>query len=257
MAKQKKDSSWEPVSGWYNDIVGEKGHYYHEHVIFPRLIPLLDFTNDGKEALLDLACGQGVFSRRLPQNLPYQGVDASKSLVAQAKKMDKNRCHHFSVADLTKPLDLEKKDFSHATILLALQNISDPLQVMKNASCHLKQGGRFFLVLNHPCFRIPRQTSWQVDEERKIQYRRVDRYMSDLTIPIQAHPSEGARSALTYSYHRSLSTYTRCLYEAGFATLKIHEWCSDKQSTGSKARMENRAREEIPLFLAIEAIKYR
>jgi ubiquinone/menaquinone biosynthesis C-methylase UbiE len=255
MKKKQNDSSWEGVSSWYNDIVGSKGHYYHEHVIFPKLLPLLKLQNNGKESLLDLACGQGVLSRRLPKEIPYTGVDASTSLISLAKKMDKNPKHIFCVADLAKPLALTQKEYTHATILLALQNIADPLQVIKNGSEHLCRGGRFYIVINHPCFRIPRQTSWQVDEERKIQYRRVDRYMSPLSIPIQAHPSQGVRSKETLSFHRSLSTYTAYLKEAGLLIEMIDEWCSDKTSSGSKAKMENRAREEIPLFLAIVAKK--
>jgi len=35
----------------------------------------------------------------------------------------------------------------------------------------------------------------------------------------------------------------------------MEEWISDKKSTGAKARMENRSREEFPLFLALLAQK--
>ena len=255
MTQKKKDSSWEPVSGWYNNIVGEKGHYYHEHVIFPKLLPLLALQADASHSLLDLACGQGVFSRQLPKEFTYFGVDAAPSLIAQAQKTDRNPHHHFSVADLTKKLSLKKKDFTHATILLALQNIEDSLRVMQNAADHLVSGGQFFIVLNHPCFRIPRQSSWQVDEAKKIQYRRVDRYMSSLSIPILAHPSQGDKSTGTLSYHRSLSTYSQQLKEAGFVICEIQEWCSDKKSEGGRAKMENRSRDEIPLFLTIVAQK--
>jgi len=45
------------------------------------------------------------------------------------------------------------------------------------------------------------------------------------------------------------------LKEAGFVIEMLDEWCSDKQSTGSKAKMENRSRDEIPMFLAIVAKK--
>jgi len=34
---------------------------------------------------------------------------------------------------------------------------------------------------------------------------------------------------------------------------KIEEWASDKDSVGKAAKMENRARAEIPLFMAIQA----
>src|SRR5262249_49920639 len=106
-------------------------------------------------------------------------------------------------------------------------------------------------VLNHPCFRIPRQSSWQVDSEKKIQYRRLDRYLSPMQIPINAHPSKGERSATTLSFHHPLSAYSQWLRDAGFVISCMEEWCSDKVSTGSAAKMENRSRAEFPLFLTL------
>lgn len=255
MAKKRENSSWEPVSDWYNKVVGKTGHYYHEHVILPKLAKIFSEQKTPSFSLLDLACGQGILSRNIPKEAHYQGVDAAASLIQSAKKMSKNKNHAFMVADLTKPLNLDKKDFDIGMILLALQNIPDAEQVMKTAAAHLKKGARFVIVLNHPCFRIPRQTSWQVDEPKKIQYRRIDRYMSPLTIPIQAHPSQGNTSSETFSYHRNLTDYSQMLKGSGFAIEYLDEWCSDKQSTGSKAKMENRSRDEIPLFLAIIARK--
>jgi len=248
-----KNSSWESVSSWYDKLVGSKGHYYHEKVILPKLHNL--FSVYRPSALLDLACGQGILSRILPDEVTYTGVDASHSLLQAAKKHSRNKKHTFYQQDLTQPLDLQKKDFDVATILLALQNIPDPLAVMKSAWAHLKPNSRFVLVLNHPCFRIPRQTSWMVDEEKKIQYRRVDRYLTPLTIPIQAHPSQGEKSVQTFSYHYSLSAISSMLQKAGFVIELMEEWCCDRQSTGPKGKMENRSRNEIPMFLAIVAMK--
>ncbi len=253
MTKNKENSSWEPVSEWYNKVVGATGHYYHENVILPKLSKILSEANPS--SLLDLACGQGILSRNIPDRIEYMGVDAAASLIGSAKKLCKNKKHQFMVADLTKPLNIVKKDFDACCIILALQNIPDAKQVLKTAAGHLKTGGTLVIILNHPCFRIPRQTAWQIDEPKKIQYRRVDLYMSPLTIPIQAHPSQGTSSAQTWSYHYNISDYTKMLKGTGFTIDSMDEWCSDKQSTGSKAKMENRCRDEIPMFLAIIAKK--
>jgi hypothetical protein len=111
------------------------------------------------------------------------------------------------------------------------------------------------IVLNHPCFRIPRQSSWKVDLENNTQFRRIDRYMSPMKIPIQAHPSKGASSASTLSFHYPLSAYIQWLNACGFVLESMEEWCSDKTSIGKNAKMENRCREEFPLFLALKAKK--
>lgn len=247
-------SSWQPVHQWYNDLVGEKGHYYHQHLILPRVIELLKMK-DG-DALLDLACGQGVLSRSLPTDVEYVGVDAARSLIEAAQKQVENPKHHFVVGDLMKPaLSTTKSDFTHASIILALQNIKDPKRVFQHAAEHLRKGGKFIIVLNHPAFRIPRQSSWGVDETKKTQYRRIDRYMTPMEIPIQAHPGQQQRSTVTWSYHFPLSTYFAELARVGFVVTGFEEWSSDKTSQGKAAKMENRSRSEIPMFAAIVAEK--
>jgi len=157
------------------------------------------------------------------------------------------------VGDATKPLNIPQ-DFTHAAIILALQNIQNPGKALENVAKHLIKGGCLVIVLNHPAFRIPRQTSWGIDKDRKIQYRRVDKYLSPMQIPINMNPSDRG-SPITMTYHNSLSAYSKMLKDAGFVIDLIEEWTSDKESEGSAARMENRSRSEIPLFLAIKAVK--
>lgn len=251
----KPSSSWEPVEKWYKGTVGEDGHYYHQQIVLPGVLRLLALNPEKKHSLLDLACGSGVLARQLPQGIDYTGVDISPSLVKSAVSMDKNPKHHYLVSDATKPMPLKKGDFSHAAIVLAIQNMEEPRLAFANASQHLAPQGRLVIAMNHPCFRIPRQSSWKIDELQKIQYRRIDRYSSPLNIPIQANPSKGVQSATTWSYHRSLADYSKWLFEAGFAIELIEEWHSNKESIGGAAKMENRSRLEFPLFLAIRAIK--
>jgi SAM-dependent methyltransferase len=240
--------SWEQAGKWYHGIVGEKGHYYHERVVLPNTLRLLAL--DGTARLLDVACGQGILARHIPQEVYYTGIDASSTLIREARRLQRSR--RFLVADACLPLPLKERDFTHAALLLALQNIACPLDCLKHVRAHLSPKGKLLIVLNHPCFRIPRQSSWGVDAQKKVQYRRIDRYLSPLKIPITTHPSK-KDSSTTLSYHYPLSAYTGWLKEAGFAIEVMEEWCSDKSSTGGAAAMENRSRREIPLFLAVLA----
>ncbi len=255
MLKRSSSTSWQKVSQWYHESVGEQGHYYHQTLIIPNVLKLLNFSEKQSASLLDLACGQGVLSRHLPSSVSYVGVDAAANLIAAAKSYPHPPSHQFIQADVTKKLPLALPPFSHATIILALQNMEHPGQVLKNASHSLQIGGSLIVVLNHPCFRIPRQSSWKVDYENKSQYRRIDRYMSTMKIPIQAHPSKGKDSPQTWSFHYPLSLYSHWLKEAGFVIELIDEWCSNKISEGRQAKMENRSRQEIPLFMCIVARK--
>lgn len=256
MKQEKSRTSWQGASDWYNQIVGEEGHYYHQTLILPKLLSIFKFKPTEKQALLDLACGQGILERQIDSpTIGYTGVDASKELITSAKKMARFSQHAFIYADITKPLNLDKESYTHASVVLALQNIEDYKKVFVNAAKALKPDGLFVIVINHPCFRIPRQSSWKIDEASKTQYRRIDKYMSPMEIPIQTHPGKGKESSQTFSFHHPLSDYTKGLQEAGFWIETIEEWCSNKTSQGAKAKMENRARLEIPLFMAIVARK--
>lgn len=260
---RKKSTSWNNVAPWYNKVTrGGEGHYYHEHTVIPGVLRLLDLNSEIlnlKSKVLDLACGNGVLAKHLPKEIEYTGIDIAPALINEAKRTDKNPKHKYFVANVAQPLIPPNSpnlpnNFSHAAIILALQNIADDAAVLKNASELLIDNCKLVIVLNHPAFRIPRQSSWGIDEERKIQYRRVDKYMSPMEIPIRMNPSD-PNSAQTLSYHFPLSDYSKMLKDAGFAIELIEEWNSDKESVGSARRMENRSRNEIPLFMAIVAKK--
>jgi len=240
-----KDTSWKEVGKWYDRIVAKDGHYFHKEVIFPHLMNWLTLKKG--DSLLDLGCGQGVLARKLPQDIQYVGLDMASNLIEKAK--DYSASHQFFVRDVTKPFKLDQKDFSAATFILSLQNIQEPGKALKQVYSHLKPGGKLILVLNHPCFRIPRQSHWDIDPDKKMQSRKVDRYLSPMEIPIELQGTK------TFSFHFSLSDLCGFLFEAGFVISRLEEWISNKESTGKWAKMENRARKEFPLFLALEATK--
>lgn len=254
----QNDTSWNRVAPWYNKIVGKEGHYYHEHVVLPGVLRLLNLKSE--DTLVDLACGQGVLARSIPTIKKYLGLDLAKELIKEAKDRNRQANHEFLVCDLSNLLREREEKFDKATIILALQNIEQTENVIKNAANYLKKGGQLVIVLNHPAFRIPRQSGWSVDEKNKQQQRFVNRYLSTLKIPIDMNPGEKnvernqeQNKKITWSFHHSLQDYSQMLFQAGFMIEKIEEWSSDKESTGKTAKMENRARAEIPLFMAISA----
>ena len=252
MHKNISKGSWQKVAPWYNRITEQgRGHYYHQHVVVPGVLKLLDLKSDSK--LLDIACGNGVLAGSLPKNIQYLGIDVAPSLIKEAERMDRNPKHEYLIADVTRTLNIPS-DFTHVAIILALQNITNPIAVLQNVSQHIAKNGVLVIVLNHPAFRIPRQTAWGIDPDRKIQYRRIDKYMSPMKIPINMNPSD-RNSQITMSYHFPISVYSKMLKDVGFVIEEIQEWTSDKESEGRASKMENRSRSEIPLFLAIKALK--
>lgn len=245
-------TSWEKVKDWYDGAVGREGHYYHRNLILPQLLKDWNLPLSPSPDVLDLACGQGVLGRAIPPHIPYTGIDASSSLIQLARQYDPHPLHQYLIGDITKALALKKKKFSHISIILALQNLEHPQLAISQAARHLREDGILTLVINHPFYRIPRQSSWGYDESKKLQFRRIDSYMSSLKIPIQTHPGS-ISSAETFTFHWPLSLLSHWIGKENLVIKAIDEWCSDKVSTGAKAKVENRARSEFPLFMAIHA----
>jgi SAM-dependent methyltransferase len=242
---------YDHVSRWYDDLVKDKGHYYHINVIIPNVLKLLQ----NKKSVLDLACGQGILQRYLDKDITYLGADISANMIQKANHYNKNKKHTFICRDLSKIVKFEKNDFEAACIILSLQDIENPLNILKNASEHLVKNGHLIIVINHPCFRIPRQSFWEIDNKKKLQYRRVDKYLSHMKIPILVSYKKNNNIKPIISNHFPIKTLSEYLYNAGFYIERIDEWISDKKSTGSKAKMEDEARDQFPLFMAICAIK--
>ena len=243
-----KDTSWENVAGWYDQLLEGEGTYQKE-LILPNLLRLMDIG--ANDTILDLACGQGFFAREFYKKTKYvMGADASRSLIALAQKNSPaSLAFHAAQADAL--LFVKDGTIDKIAIILALQNIENMAAVAKECSRALKKGGNLYIVLNHPAFRVPKESSWGWDEKEKAQYRRVDRYLSELKIPIEMHPGKTS-STYTTSFHRPLRSYFKALGKAGFGVVAMEEWNSHKKSEpGPRAVAEDIARKEIPLFLCL------
>jgi ubiquinone/menaquinone biosynthesis C-methylase UbiE len=245
----QKNTSWNKVADWYDKSVGEKGSFYHEQVILPNVARLMNLQ--GSEMVVDMGCGQGVLARSINPKVKYLGIDVANDLVNLAEKYDKNYNHKYIVADVTREIRVEEK-YDWATMILAIQNFKSPFKAIQNTKNVLKKGGRLLIVLNHPTFRVPKHSNWMVNENR--QYRVVDSYMSPLEIPIDSSPYDNRDNKTTYSYHYPLSAYCEMLSDNGFLIERIEEWVSPKKSEGGMAQIEDKARKEIPLFMAILAM---
>lgn len=273
----KNTTSWGNEAEWYDDYLADSDSYQRQ-IIMPNIVRIID-PAPGKK-VLDVACGQGLFSESMmDKGANVVGVDISQELITLAKNKFKNKVlkgDSFIVSPADKMISagVPEKSCDSAMCILASQNIKEFDVVIKETSKILKPKGKFVIVLNHPCFRVPKQSDWHFDAEgggpegdpsytilngkKTGRYGRVVySYMSEGIIKIDMHPGEQDRRKKSYttSFHRPMQIYSKWLANAGFCILRIEEWTSHKKSNpGTREMADKRSKKEIPLFMCIEAV---
>ena len=264
-------TSWGGVAEKYNEYINNDKNYHNE-IIIPNILRLIG--NIKNKNILDIACGQGVLSQILSDNgAIVSGFDAGIELIEIAKHNDKKNKINYSVADaedFAKNYLVENninnkssnktdkyKDFDIIICVLAIQNIENMKRVIENILLVSNNKTKIYFVINHPAFRIPRASSWgyeTVEGGANIQYRRIDKYMSEDKIKMDMNPGEkdNKNKKFTYSFHRPLQYYFKLFSNTGLSVLRLEEWISPRNSVGKNSERENIARKEFPLFMCIE-----
>ncbi|RMH11648.1 MAG: methyltransferase domain-containing protein [Planctomycetota bacterium] len=252
-----EESGWDRVADWYAEYVASARSDLIDELVRPGVQRLLAVRPG--ETVLDVACGEGTLARDLAHaGARVIGIDASERLIARAREMALPDVQ-FRVADARR---LEQLDdlgpVDAASCVLALMNI-DPIEpVLQGVARLLGPDGRVVLVLLHPAFRSPGRTSWGWhgrEAASQRQYRRVDAYLSRESVDIVMNPGQvaaGAEPITTTTYVRPIEHYVSAMTRAGLVIDALEEWASPRRSEpGPRAREEDRARREIPMFLAL------
>jgi ubiquinone/menaquinone biosynthesis C-methylase UbiE len=205
-------TSWEHVADWYASWVGKDGGQHHRTVTIPAAMKLL--APKPGERILDVGAGSGVSSPAITlAGATYVGVDVSPTMLQFARKHHGHR-GHFVEADarrLHETPELAGLTFDAALFLLSLQDM-DPLgAVFHSVDRILAPRGRVVIVMTHPCFRVPRLSGWGWDETHQLPFRRIDRYLSALAVPMEV--VDGKRRSVTVRFHCPLEHYVAALAE--------------------------------------------
>jgi SAM-dependent methyltransferase len=247
------DTGWDQLATWYDGWVGDRGSRYHQALVVPAALDLLDVH--GGEAILEVGAGQGVLAAHVAEGgARYTGVDASPRLIELARRRHGDH-GRFLVGDaraLRAVTGLEAASFDAAVFLLSLQDMDPIGPVVASVGWALRPTSRIVIVMTHPAFRQPRHAGWGYDEGRKLVYRRIDAYLTPMAVPMKAI---GDRPP-SRSFHRPISTYVNALGDEGFAIdamLEIPDTLDGERPSAGRAGA--RAAAEIPLFLALRAVR--
>jgi ubiquinone/menaquinone biosynthesis C-methylase UbiE len=244
---KKKDTSWGKSADWYDKMLSNDDTFQNK-VILPNLIRLMDLKKG--EQVLDVGCGSGFFSKVFSEaGAKVTGVDVGEELLKIAKQNVPTA--DFRLASADNISFIKNGSVNKVVFVLSLQNISDAAVAIAEASRTLRAGGKLYIVLNHPAFRIPGETSWGWDEQKKVQYRRLDSYLSEKKSKILMHPGK-VDSEFTWSFHAPLQYYFKAFFKNNLLVERLEEWITHRETpTGPRKLAENRAKAEFPMFICL------
>jgi len=231
MTKNDPDSvrdAWERNAQWWSEYFGE-GNDFHLQLVAPPVEQLLDVKSG--EHVLDIACGNGAFSRRLADlGASVTAFDFSSAFIACAKERSADYAgriayHVLDASDDAQLASLGHHAFDAAVANMALMDMADIEPLARALPTLLKPNGRFVFSIMHPCFNNNAVRLSIEDEQdgpgfRSVPSVRITKYLTAFSskgIGIVGQPAPQ-----TY-FHRSLHELLGPFLEQGLALTGLEE----------------------------------
>ena len=221
---------WNQNAGFWDDYVGE-GNAFQRVLISPAEERLLDLH--GGEQILDIACGNGNFARRLAAlGARVVACDISEVFIERAKSHTAENVDRieYRVVDATQRdqlLTLGNARFDAVTCNMALMDIPNIDPLLDCLPRLLKPHGCFIFSIPHPCFNSTKATMSIEEDDREGEL--VTRY----AVKVSGYATPFVRKGLGiigqpaphYFFHRPISALLNACFSAGFVLDRIEEPC--------------------------------
>jgi SAM-dependent methyltransferase len=220
-------AQWDNKAAFWDTLHGDEGNRFHRYLISPAAEKLLNVQPD--ETVLDVACGNGNFSRHLIElGASVVATDFSAGLIERAKARqytDQIGYHVVDATDESALISLGEARFDAVVCNMALMDIADIQPLFRAVRRLLKLGGRFVFTLQHPCFNHEAMT--MVLEQASVNGTLIDHYAVKLSdyLNIGARLSVGAAGepSAHVVFHRPLHLLLNTAFAAGFALDGVEE----------------------------------
>lgn len=245
--------AWNANAEFWDERMAE-GNDFFNVLIWPAVQKLLQPS--AGERLLDVACGNGLTSRRLAHaGASVTAFDFSEPMIDLARKRGESPHIDYRVIDATDRealLDLGAGSFDGALCNMALMDMANIEPLMHALASLLRPNGRFVFSVLHPCFNNPATIQMGELEDRSgvlvTTYSvKTSRYLtpysqSGLAMPQQPRPHP--------YFHRPLSALLSPAFDAGLVLDAIEERAFPPENTGGSSPLSWNGRfSEIPAVL--------
>jgi SAM-dependent methyltransferase len=232
-------SRWEDNAGFWDDYMGEMSNRWHRELIRPATERLLN-VQEG-HIVLDIACGNGNFSRRLVElGANVVAFDYSTTMIDRAKQRSQAYSDRieYKVADATNRDDLDglkaEGAFDSAVSNMALMDIADIAPLAQALSGCLKPDGVFVFSIPHPCFQPPgTRKAYETEDRDGVLVSRSILHITQYTTPGSCE-SIGIKGQPVphFMFHRPLSAYITLFCSFGFVLDGMEEPTFRKEESG-------------------------
>ena len=268
MRRDNPKDLWNKSAQAWIDFVRTGKDYDREELNNPAMFKLLE--NIKGKRVLDLACGEGYNTRIIARKgAKVFGIDFSKELINCAIKQeqkDKLGITYY-ISDAGKLTIFKNNTFDIITCFMALQDIENYQNAIKEAYRVLKRKGRFVFVIPHPCFtrRIIDGKiigGWEYKKGSKdfssknALYYKVDIYFHTNKYIVEWNMGRLSKHFKSLAFHRTLTDYFKALNIAGFLVTNLIEPLPTKKGLTKHPEFFGKTL-RIPSSIVIEAVKYK
>jgi len=254
VSQEEATQCWDEAAEEFAGRFKTDEEFFHKYVINPTLLDLLGDVK-GK-VVLDVACGEGHFSRKLAEqakgDIQIIGIDASKRLIDIAQKKNQPFSHsiRFQVGDASRLEGLSSNSFDAAICNMALMFIKPFEETIQEVARVLKPQGLFVLSLLHPCFLTP-GSGWIVeDSPEKGKGKRIGWKTDNYHLRLVYHGvMTECDTKETYYFCRTLEDYFRALGKSGFVVTGLREPLPPKELMEKRPNLRGEEKRSIFLIL--------
>lgn len=218
--------AWNTNAEFWDQRMAE-GNDFFNMLVWPAVEKLL--RPAAGERLLDVACGNGLTSRRLAHaGARVTAFDFSETMIQLAKKRGNLANIDYRVIDVTNRkalLELGVAAFDGALCNMALMDVAEIDPLMTTMASLLRPGGRFVFSVLHPCFNNPATIQMGELEDRAGNFVttysvKISRYLTPYS---QVGLAMHEQPVPHLYFHRPLSVLLGPALEAGLAMDAIEE----------------------------------